>query len=223
MCWLKLGLAWGCAWTSLGFLPPLSREEVGKKGTGSGFHFAITTAPTTPPQHLCWCRQTRRECAGFCCPAYPVNRKDFPCAVFECLDFGFSIHGWGALIALLLSQKSHWEDWLLGEFPGAIQKWPIRTSFWDQVCGKGCPSTGHIETPFLVSWCRGYLKLTGKHILSQRFLLQPLDCLSLFLKLQIVLGIWCSWEMKPDTRECERGREMAKGRSKAIFSFSHSW
>ena len=31
MCWLRLGLAWGCAWTSLGFLHPLSGEEVGKE------------------------------------------------------------------------------------------------------------------------------------------------------------------------------------------------
>lgn len=123
MCWLKLGLAWGCAWTSLGFLPPLSREEVGKEG--DWFWLPLCNyyrPPPPPPQHLCWCKQTEEGMCWLLLPCLPSGQEGFSLCRIWTFGFWFLHPWWGALIVLLLSQKSHWEDWLLGEFPGAIQE-----------------------------------------------------------------------------------------------------
>ena len=136
--------------------------------------------------------------------------------------FWFLHPWWGALIVLLLSQKSHWVErtdcWV--NFQEPSKKWPIRTSFWDHVCGKGCPSTGHTRNALSVSWCRGCWNLQGKHILFQRFLLQPLDCISLFFKAPN--STWHLVFLGNETRheECERGERWPRKEAKPFFPFT---
>lgn len=174
MCWLRLGLARGCTWTSLGLLPPLSREEVGKEG--DWFWLPLCTPPPTLMQGR------RREGSVLCfrCSALGHGAKCLQGAsgFFECLRFGFPFDDG---VPTSFSSCNRKVTGLRGLSAGWIsrshyKKCRIRTSFGDQVCGEGCPSTGHTywETPFPfpngqdVETCR-------ENIPFQMFLLQPLN------------------------------------------------
>ena len=216
--------AWGCAWTSLGFLPPLSQEEVEKEGDWfwlplcNYYHPPPTPTPTLMQANIeegvCWAfAALLTQWAGrvFRVPVPYLN-------VWILVSPSRRV----ALIVLLLSQKSHWvertECWV--NFQEPSKKWPIRTPFWYQVCGKGCPSTGHTRNTLSVSWCRGCWNLQGKHILFQRFLLQPLDCLSLFFKAPN--STWHLVFLGNETRheECERGERWPRKEAKPFFPFT---
>lgn len=87
MCWLMLDLAGGCVWTSLGLLPPVSREEVGKEGAW----FWLPLCTTLPALM----RRGHGGGSAFCfafAPVLQAVQRRCPqgsSGSFACLVFGF--------------------------------------------------------------------------------------------------------------------------------------
>lgn len=113
---------------------------------------------------------------------------------------------------------------MLGEFPGAT----TRSAVLEHPLGTKCVEravrpldTLTEKRPFRFLMAR-MLKLVGKtHPLSNvsptTFKPYPM----IFLKLQIVFGIWCTWEVKPDMRNVQAERD-GQGKKQSNFFLSHS-
>lgn len=189
---------------------------------GRGLVLASTLrAPPPPPQ---WCRQTqRRECALLllCCLHSGAG------SVFRVAEAYLNVWilvspsmvGCPHCFPLVSEKSLGWEDWLLGEFPGATPRSALlEHPFGTKRVGRAVPPLDSLRNALSVSWWRGCWNLRGKHIPFQTFLLQPLDCNPSFFKAPNSIWhlVFLKWNQ---TWGMWDGREMAKERSKAIFSF----
>lgn len=104
MCWLRLGLAGECAWTSLGLLPSVSREEVGKEGAW----FWLPLCTTLPALMRSGHGGGSAVCSAFATLLQAVQRRCPRGAdgFSACLVFGFLVHGAVPARFLFASEKS---------------------------------------------------------------------------------------------------------------------
>ena len=144
--------AWGCAWTSLGFLPPLSQEEVGKEGDWFWLPLCNYYCPPPPNTYTDAGKRRGGSVLGFCCPAYAVGREGFqgPCALFECLDFGFSIHGgvpslFFSCLRKVTGLRGLSAGWISSSHP---RSGLLEHPFGTKCVGRAVPPLDTLETPF---------------------------------------------------------------------------
>lgn len=152
--------------------------------------------------------------------------------LFWMLGFWFTPWWWGAYIIFLLHQERHWterSDLTAGSISrshskSALLEHPLGT----KCMGRAVPPLDTLteKRPFRFLMAR-MLKLAGKthplsNVSSTTFRLYPMIFFFFFfLQLQIVFGIWCTWEMKPDMRNV-RGERDGQGKKQSNFSLSHS-
>lgn len=220
MCWLRLGLAWGCTWTSLGLLPPLSREEVGKEGDWFWLPLCTPTANADAGQ------TQRRECALLLLLCFRPWSKMFAGHqwIFECLGFGFPLDdgaptSFSSCVRKVTRLRRLSAGWISRSH---YKKCPIRTSFGDQECGEGCPSTGHAywETPFPFP--------DGQDVETCGENTSPFKCSPTTFKVYPMIffkapnSIWHLVYLGSETRheECAREERWPRKEAKQFFSFT---